>query len=149
MKTETQYEFSNQNWRKVLRKIVDYAPNKYGRGKGGWGDDHPVAKALRISGHELMLIMSFLEEQGLIEYDKSECNWVNVTAKGFDVALENQSAERATKVNRATVFLGLVVAFASIVQVLVAVPDICVKWGVAIIFAAVISVGLWIINKKF
>jgi len=85
-----EWKFTNQNWRGVLKEISNYAPNRYGRGKSNYGEDHPLVKRLKVKPHELMLIMSFLEEQGLIEYDQSEHNWINLTSKGFDVSLQNQ-----------------------------------------------------------
>ena len=76
-----EFKFSNQNWKRVLKEIVDYAPNRYGRGKDNFGQGHPLIKRLRITPYELMMIMSFLEEMGLIEYDQQEHNWINLTAR--------------------------------------------------------------------
>ena len=69
-KSIDEWEYSNINWMKVLDTIWKYAPNRYGRGKTGYEDEHPLAIKLKIEPHDLMLIMSFLEEQMLIEYDE-------------------------------------------------------------------------------
>ena len=132
------WKFTNLNWKRVLREIVNYAPNRYGRGKSNYGEDHPLVKQLEIKPHELMLIMSFLEEQGLIEYDKQEQNWINLTSKGFDVALQNQSTDRTDKISRAAIFLTAAIAIATVANVLMGIDDIILKWAVT----GVISLGL-------
>lgn len=137
------WKFSNQNWKSVLAGITDYAPNKYGRGKPqSYQDDHPLAIRLKIEGYELGLIMSFLEDQGLIEYDKSDYNWISLTSKGFDVALQNQSANRTVKISRITVFFGAAITISTLVGLTLGISDIFLKWTVV----GIISVGLIIIG---
>jgi hypothetical protein len=132
------WEFKNVNWKRVLREIVDYAPNGYGRGERGYEEDHPLVKKLKITAYELTMIMAFLEEQGLIEYDKREQRWINLTSKGFDVALQNQNATRTDKISRAAIFLTATIAIATVANVLMGIDDIILKWGVS----GVISLGL-------
>lgn len=133
-----EWEFKNVNWKSVLKEIVDHAPNRYGRGKSNYGEDHPLVKQLKIESHELVLIMSFLEEQGLIEYDKQAHNYINLTSKGFDIALQNQSIDRTAKIGRAVTFLTAAIAIATVANVLMGIDDIGLKWGVT----GVISLGL-------
>jgi len=147
--TIDEWRFTNQNWRRVLKEIVDYAPNRYGRGKGNYGEDHPLVRRLKITPYELMLIMSFLEEQGLIEYDKSEHNWIDLTSKGFDVALQNQSADRTRRNNQATLFLSLVIAIAVFVGVLIGIDNLIEKWLVTGLCVVAFIVGGYFISKSF
>ncbi|MFC1860507.1 hypothetical protein ACFLYC_02925 [Chloroflexota bacterium] len=60
--SEDEWRFTNQNWKRVLNEISDYAPNKYGIGKNNYGEDHPLVKRLKITPYELMLIMGFLRD---------------------------------------------------------------------------------------
>ena len=148
-KSIEEWEFSNQNWIKALDTIWKYAPNRYGRGKTDYDEKHPLVKRLKIKAHELMLIMSFLEEQGLIEYDQSERNWINLTEKGFDVALQNQSADRSRRNNRATLFLSLVIAIAVTGGVLIGIDNYIEKWLISGLFVAAFIVGGYFINRSF
>ena len=143
--------FTNKNWRTVLREVVDYAPNNYGRGKTGYGDDHPLARAsnLNISGYELTMIMSFLEEQGLIVYDQSQHNWIHVTSKGFDVALQNQSADKANKRDRATLILSLVLALAVVFAFLVGIENPIERSAMAAILGIAVVGGVYLVTKHF
>lgn len=137
------WKFSNQNWKRVLAEISNYAPNRYGRGKlQSYQDDHPLAKRLKIKGYELGLIMAFLEDQGLIEYDKPDYNWINLTSKGFDVALQNQSAGRTVRISRITVFFSAAITVSALASLLLGIDDVILKWAVT----AVISVGLIVIG---
>ena len=147
--TGDEWEFSNQNWIKVLDTIWKRAPNRYGRGKTDYDENHPLVKRLKIKAHELMLIMAFLEDQGLIEYDKPDYNWINLTSKGFDVALQNQSANRTRRNNQATLFLSLVIAIAVIGGVLIGIGNLIEKWLVTGLFAVAFIVGGYLIKRSF
>ncbi len=125
--------FTNQNWKRVLREIYDYAPNKYGQGKQSYGEGHPLVKCLKITPYELRLIMAFLEDQRLIEYEKPENNWINLTSKGFDVALQNQNQKMTLITNRILAFLTAVIAISAIVNVIYGITDITIKWYVTLI----------------
>ena len=147
--TSEPWEFSNQDWIKVLDTIWKHAPNRYGRGKTDYDENHPLVKKLKIKAHELMLIIAFLEDQGLIEYDKPDYNWINLTSKGFDVALQNQSANRTRRNNQATLFLSLVVAIAVIAGVLIGIDNLIEKLLITGLFAVVFIVGGYLIRKSF
>ena len=118
IKTSNEWKFTNQNWKRALKEITNYAPNRYGRGKSNYGEDHPLIKRLKIAPYELMLIMSFLAEQGLIEYDQQEHNWINLTSKGFEVSLQNQNQELAYRTNLAMGILMAIIAFAAITSLI-------------------------------
>jgi len=144
-KSIEEWEFSNQNWIKVLDTIWKRAPNRYGRGKTDYDENHPLAKRLKIKAHELMLIMSFLEDQGLIEYEQEEHNWINLTSKGFNVALQNQSVARTVGISRVIIFLTAVIAISTVVNVLMGIGDIILKWAVTgVISLGLISIGVLI-----
>ena len=147
--TFDEWEFSNQNWIKVLDTIWKRAPNRYGRGKTDYDENHPLVKRLKIKAHELMLTMSFLEDQGLIEYDKPDYNWINLTSKGFDVALQNQSANRTRSNNQAILFLSLVIAIAAISGVIIGIDNLIEKWLVTGLFSVVFIVGGYLIKRSF
>jgi len=147
--TFDEWEFSNQNWIKVLDTIWKRAPNRYGRGKTDYDENHRLVKRLKIKAHELMLIMSFLEDQGLIEYDKPDYNWINLTSKGFDVALQNQSANRTRSNNQAILFLSLVIAIAAISGVIIGIDNLIEKWVVTGLFSVVFIVGGYLIKRSF
>jgi hypothetical protein len=91
-------------WKAVLNEIYKSQPEweYYGRGVGYIDDNHPLAKKLKISGKELQSTFSFLEEQKLIKYD--EHNFVSLTEKGFNVALENEK-------HRMNIYLQLVMSY--------------------------------------
>ena len=150
-KSDMERRFTNKNWRTVLDVIVSYAPNNYGRGEAGYGDDHPLAKAknLNITGYELMMIMSFLEEQRLIVYDQSQHNWITVTSKGFDVAIQNQSADKATKKDQATLILSLVIALAVVSSFLVGIENPIERSAMAAILGVATVGGIYLVTKYF
>ncbi len=147
--TIDEWEYTNQNWIKVLDAIWKYAPNRYGRGKTDYDENHPLVKRLKIKAHELMLIMSFLKDQGLIEYDKPDYNWINLTSKGFDVALQNQSADKANRKDKATLFLSLVIALAVFSSLMVGIENLAEKWVMAVVFAIAVVIGGYVIKKSF
>jgi hypothetical protein len=125
-------KFSNSNWKRVLKFIVDYAPNGYGRGKVGYTAEHPLAKRAKVSGYELTLIMSFLEDQQLIQYDQVDFNWINVTPKGFDVQIQNENQRFNARANFVMMALTGVLAMAAIWDI--------VNSSVAIYYRGVFSV---------
>ena len=145
--TFDEWEFSNQNWIKVLDTIWKHAPNRYE--KRGYDENHPLVKRLKIKAHELMLIMFFLEDQGLIEYDKPDYNWINLTSKGFDVALQNQSANRTRSNNQAILFLSLVIAIAAISGVIIGIDNLIEEWLVTGLFSVAFIVGGYLIKRSF
>jgi len=148
-KSIDEWEYTNQNWIKVLDAIWKYAPNRYGRGKTDYDENHLLVKKLKIKAHDLTLTMSFLEEQKLIEYDMSRRNCINLTSKGFDVALQNQIADRTSRNNQATLFLSLVIAIAIFVGVLIGIDNLIEKWLVTGICVVAFIVGGHLIKKSF
>ena len=146
-RVDDERKFTNQNWRRVLKEIVDYAPNRYGRGKNDYVEDHLLVKRLKIKAYELMLIMSFLEEQGLIEYDKPDYNWINLTSKGFDVALQNQTQSTAFRTNFVLILLTAVIAFATSLNVFTRIDDFATR-SVTIAFLAGLGLILWQVKKR-
>jgi len=148
VKSIEEWEFSNQNWIKVLDTIWKRAPNRYGRGKTDYDENHPLVKRLRIKAHELMLIMSFLEDQGLIEYDKPDYNWINLTSKGFDVATQNQTQKMTLITNSILAFLTAVIAISAIVNVILGITDITIQWSVTLVIAVfLIAIGGLLIKR--
>lgn len=146
-KTGDEWRFTNQNWKKVLKEIADYAPNRYGRGKNNYGENHPLVKRLKIKSHELVLITSFLEEQGLIEYDKPEYNWINLTSKGFDVALQNQAQRASFRTNFVIIILTSIIAYATFINVYTQVTDLATRIA-TIGFAAGLGLIFWQVKKR-
>lgn len=142
-----EWKFTNENWKSVLKEIVDYAPNRYGRGKRGYEEDHKLVKRLKITAYELTMITAFLEEQGLIEYDQQEHNWIIVTSKGFDVALQNQNATRTERIGKVAILLTAAIAFATLANVLIGIEDPLQKWGVTIVISIAIVVSAYFIKR--
>lgn len=140
-------KFTNQNWVKVLDEIWKYAPNRYGRGIRGYDDSHPLAIRLKITGYELGLIASFLEEQHLIEYDQQQRNWIQITTKGFDVAMQNRNAEVNRRINKGSLFLSLAIAIFALVSLLIGIGDILERWTISILIIIAIVVGGRVIQK--
>lgn len=145
--TINEWKFTNQNWKRVLKEIVNYAPNRYGRGKSNYGADHPLVKHLKIKPHELMLIMSFLDEQGLIEYDKSEHNWINLTSKGFDVALHNQTQSTAFRTSFVIILFTAIIAFATALNVFNEITDWVTRL-ITIVFVIGLGLIFWQVAKR-
>lgn len=108
--------FTGSSWKRILLEIYRFAPNQYGESsKMGVSDDrHELAKELKITGHELMLGISFMTDQGLIERNINprtesmpySATFV-LTPKGFDVALK--LVEHNTS-NRVQVLISLLTA---------------------------------------
>jgi len=144
--TSDEWRFTNQNWKGILNEISNYAPNRYGRGKHDYGEDHPLVKRLKIKPHELMLIMSFLKEQGLIEYDESEHNWINLTSKGFDVSIQNQRTAHRT--NFYILVLTAIIAFSAVVSLVNTGLNWVAQVGL-LAFLGILMFYLWKFNKKF
>jgi len=140
-------KFTNQNWVKVLDEIWKYAPNKYGRGSRGYDDSHPLAIRLKITGYELGLIASFLGEQNLIEYDQQQHNWIEITSKGFDVALQNRNAERNDRINKGSLFLALSIAIFAVVSLLLGIDDWLQRLVISILISIAIIVGGLVIKR--
>lgn len=139
---QDEWVFTNQNWKRVLDEISRYVPNRYGRGKQDYGEDHPLVKRLKIAPHELMLVMSFLEEQGLIEYEKPECNWIHLTSKGFDVNLQNQRTASTRRISQTLLLLSAVIALTAIASLLIGIENPIVQWLVVIILSiAIVAVA--------
>ena len=147
LKSIDEWEYTNLNWIKVLDAIWKYAPNRYGRGKTDYDENHPLVKKFKIKAHDLMLTMSFLDEQKLIEYDVSEHNWINLTSKGFDVALQNQSADRTRRNNQATLFLSLVIAISVLIGVLIGIDNLIEKWLIIALSVVAFIVGGYCIKR--
>lgn len=145
--TLEEYKFANQNWIKVLDEIWSFAPHRYGTGTRGYDDSHPLARKLKITGSELGLIASFLEEQRLIEYDQQQRNWIQITDKGFDVAMQNRNAEVNRKINKGSLFLSLAIAIFALVGLLIGIGDILERWIIGILIVIAIVVGGVVINK--
>jgi hypothetical protein len=148
-KTLEESKFTNQNWVKVLDEIWRYAPNRYGRGSIGYEDSHPLAIKLKITGYELMLIASFLEEQGLINYDQQQHNWIQITSKGFDVALQNRNAEANRRVSKGSLFLSLAITVFALTSLLIGIGDILERWFISILIVIVLVAGGMVINKIY
>lgn len=85
-------------WKKVLREISNYAPNKY-ESKADYDKKYPLVKKSKVKPYELKQIINFLKEQGLIECDNSEANLINLTSKGVDLALKVQDQNLAFNSN--------------------------------------------------
>jgi len=101
-------------WKDVLHEIYISHPHGYGIGKGGWGDDHPLAEKLKISGHELMCAYSFLRDHDLIDYSDSEKNFFCLSKKGFDVALQNEKIRADQKLQKTILFFTGVIAISAL-----------------------------------
>ena len=147
-KSIEEWEFSNQNWIKVLDTIWKRAPNRYGRGKTDYDENHPLVKRLKIKAHELMLIMAFLEDQGLIEYDKPDYNWINLTSKGFDVAFQNQNRMTAHRTNFYILVFTAIIAFSAVVSLVNTGLNWVAQVGL-LAFLGILMFYLWKFNKKF
>jgi len=146
-KTFEEYKFTNQNWVKVLDEIWKYAPNRYGRGIKGYNDSHPLAIKLSITGYELGLIASFLVEQQLIEYDEQENNWIQITSKGFNVAMQNRNAERNDRINKGSLFLGLCIVIFALLSLLMGIDDWVQRLTIGIVIGVAVIVGAFIITR--
>ncbi len=134
--------FSNQNWKRVLKEIVDYAPNRYGRGKRGYEEDHPLAKRLKMTAYELTMITAFLEEQELIEYDEQEHNWIHITSKGFDVALQNENQKLTFLTNYAIILFTAIITFMTVVDVMQRGVS-WFDWIAIVVFLGIIMFYAW------
>jgi len=132
--------YSNLNWIRVLDEIWKYAPNQYSQGDRAFDDDNPLAKKLKISGYELILIISFLQDQKLIKYDSTEHNWIELTPKGFDVALQNRNMKNNDISNKMLHFLTYILVIVAIISMLIGIENIILK--ISATLALIIAVFL-------
>lgn len=136
------YKFSNQNWIKVLDEIWKFAPNRHGRGKTNYSDDHELARILKIKGYELGLIMMFLEENKLIEYDSND--YINLTSKGFDVALKNQDAISTKRISKSSLYFSSVIAIFATINLFLGIKNVYLGIGVLLL----ILLGISLLTKQ-
>jgi len=68
---------------------------------------------LKILGHELMLAISFLEENDLIDYSDSEKNYFKLSEKGFNVALQNEKIKYEQKMQKSLLVFTSIIAISS------------------------------------
>lgn len=101
-----------RRWKAVLNEVYRLSPHGYGIGKEGLTDTHPLAKKLKVSGQEIMLSLSFLESNGLIKY--GDHNWIELTDKGFGVALENEKSGNNARLQAMAIFVSLILAATAI-----------------------------------
>jgi hypothetical protein len=100
---------SGSSWKDILLEIYGFAPNSYGESKKMFFDDdkHDLAIKLRISGYKLRRGISFLENHTLAKLNVSPQEeysaQLEITKKGFEVALELEKHNDAQKIQ-----LGLV-----------------------------------------
>jgi hypothetical protein len=133
------------NWKKVLNEISNYSPRQY---SDNYGADHPLIKRLKINPSELVLIMSFLKEQGLIEYKKSECNQINLTSKGLDMSLQNKSASNTHLISQASLFISIAAVIFALISLLHGISDaLTLRYGILI--AASLVAAFYIIIKCY
>lgn len=110
------------NWKKILNEIYNHSPNSWCESnKCGRNDDnHPIAKKLKISGQELMLGISFLEDHKLIENVRGNRKdyWAfwKLTEKGFNVVLENQKQDSSERLQE-------IIAIGTVVLVLITLSN--------------------------
>jgi hypothetical protein len=138
--------YSNRNWIMVLNEIWKYSPFKYKKEKTNFASIE-LSEKLKINVIELHLIMTFLKDQKLIECDEDQ--QILLTEKGFEVALQNQSAERSRRNNQATLFLSLVIAIGAIGGIIIGINNLTEKWIIASLFAVAFIVGGYIIKRSF
>jgi len=90
---------SGNNWKKILLEIYNKSPHLYGSSSkmSFYNDNHPLAQKIKITGNELNLGVIFLMNNGLIKQtnpgtlkytDQNWSNFLSITEKGFNVALE-------------------------------------------------------------
>lgn len=140
-KSNKEEKYTSQGWKRTLTEISNYAPERY-ESKANYDKKYPLVKKAKIKPRELRSILDFLEEQGLIEYDGSEYNWINLTSKGFDVATQNQTQKMTLITNRILAFLTAVIAISAIVNVIYGITDITIKWYVTLIIVVfLIAIG--------
>jgi len=146
--TLKEFKFKNQNWIKVLNEIWEYAPYQYSLGNRGYEDSHPLAKKLKIKGDKLTLIMCFLVEQKLIEYDQQQHNRIEITSKGFDVALTNRAYASNLIVNRETILLTSALTIIAVVSLLVGINNNTERWAIGLLIGiGVAVVAVKVVNK--
>ena len=124
--SQQRWNMSNKgHWRKILLEIYNSAPNKWGySSKIGYSENsHPLAKKFKISGHELMLNICFLEDNKLIKTNPSgegidfSAVW-NLTEKGFNVALDLEKHASDQKIQKLLASGGSIIAVLSIINFL-------------------------------
>jgi hypothetical protein len=147
---------TGQNWKDVLGEIYRFAPHKYGESSKMTfsNNQHELARKLRISGYELMLAVAFLTDQKLLFLNvppgKEYSSHLDITEKGFNVALENERAQSSNRFQETLVVVGALTVFFSAFSFLSQGPKAAdlltiIIWVLAFIMVSAICAGLtWI-----
>ena len=121
-------------WKNALLAIYRNDPHAYGRGKDNYGSNHPLIKILKVSPHQLMLIMSRLNAHKLIDYDKQDYNNISLTTKGFDVALELEKQKKQLGHDYVIMVFTAILAFSSVISLLKEILSVQLIIIVSIVF---------------
>ncbi|MGE0792672.1 MAG: hypothetical protein AB7V77_00665 [Candidatus Woesearchaeota archaeon] len=149
-------------WKKVLLKLYDSAPNYYGESdKEPWNSNkHPLAKNLKISGYELCVSIIFLKDQKLVFewekiFDKTVKNKsikLELTEKGFNVAMDLEKHKDTEIFNVALFFLTLMLVLSSIISVMFSTDNAGIIVFITIVYSVLFLVFMFILtylSKKF
>lgn len=116
---------SGKSWKRVLDEIYQFAPHQYGDSSKCLfsSDEHSLAKKLHISGYELMLALSFLEDHKLISRFNmvgidGHSSSIQLTKDGFDVALANETSSKNLSFQRVMATGAALAGFISIIFLL-------------------------------
>lgn len=105
------------SWERVLEELFRYMPHKYGYGKTGMTDGHPLAQKLKTKAFELESILLFLSDSKFIRISKS--GQFDITREGIKVAIENRRFKSQQKLNWAAVMATLIIALATFVTLII------------------------------
>ena len=111
------------SWKRVLHALYVNASDGsfFMRGdpkyvpQGFWDNKHALAKHLRISGQDLGISLSFLDEQKLIKnYLGNETKHIELTPEGFKLAIEHEKNQTEKFHSRTNIALTVVLVAATV-----------------------------------
>jgi len=158
---------TGNNWKKVLLEVYNNSPHSYGEShKVSFNDNnHPLAKRLRITGYELMLAISFLRENKLINdnnkfemlnLEKINPEWsnqVSLTKDGFDVAIKLENEINNQRTQNVVMIFTTIIGYTGVMVFLkdfIEIPNSLFFWSyVAITLLLLVSFHLNNLLNKF
>jgi hypothetical protein len=138
----------NSEWKEILLIIYKFSPNQYGWGNKGFTKDHNLVKKSKIDPKNVMLSISFLEENNLIYSPNKNTNLFSITEKGFNVAFELEKQLLSASINLTMIIFTALLVFSALVNLVLSFRnDLLVLTVVGIIVVLISLVYVHMIKK--
>jgi|GEM_PF-6041510 len=140
-----------QNWGILLHYIYTHE-NDWKYYKDGIHTDHDFMQEVDLEEEEVHTAFEFLVKHELIEIDYEDGGGgegaISLSKKGFEVAREREVQRNNYDINRATVFLSIFAAIASVPSIYNFITRF-VSWPVSLVAFLVVVVVLGVLIRRF